>query len=133
MKPSLLLLPLLVFISACSTHYSVGHGHGYHHRNHVSVSGHSHGRGAGVVGALIVGGLIGHAISEANKEDESIRVRSKAEDELENGYPINPSKINTDAEKNRFYQQGKDGNCYLMENKAESVEVIAAVPKYICQ
>ena len=141
---SILALPIAIFLAGCSTHYSVSdHGH-RHHRSHVSVGvhGHSHGRGGEVLGALIIGGIIGHALSEANEQDEREKVRgrnSADNDELVNGYPLKNTRKSggvqpeKNSEQNRSYQLGQDGNCYLMEQKDKDVEIVAAVPKFSCQ
>ena len=139
---SFLALPIAIILIGCSTHYAVSdHGH-RHHRSHVSVGvhGHSHGHGGEVLGALIVGGLIGHALSEANEQSEREKAQSRNagdDDELVNGYPISGKSNGVQPEKNseqkRFYQLGQDGNCYLMEQKQNTVEIVAAVPKFSCQ
>lgn len=144
-NPSLIAVPVLFFTTACSTHYSVsGHSH-RHHRSHVSVGvhGHSHGSAGNVLGALIIGGLIGHALTEASHEKEEEkrlgRIRESSADSLENGYSIKQSetshevKPEKNSEQNRFYQLGQDGKCYLMEKKGESVEIVSAVPPFSCQ
>jgi hypothetical protein len=144
---SLLVAPILVFTTACSSHYSVSnHGHG-HHRNHVSVGVHgsSHGNAGGVIGALIVGGVIGHLLTEeANHENATsksnksvINKQLTAEDELVNGYTLEQKispKLEKNEEQNRFYKLGKDGKCYLMENANNGeVDIVSMVPEYSCQ
>ena len=61
-KISLLIFPLLILASGCSTRVSSTHG--YSHHNHVSVGVHGRSSGAALVGALIVGGIIGSIINE---------------------------------------------------------------------
>ncbi len=137
-----LVAPLLLLITACSSHYSAhgGHHRGHHHRSHVSVGVHSgHHGGAAVLGALIVGGVIGHILTEEahqNEVDKQMnRQKTSSQDELVNGYSISPKsqqKPEKNKEQDRFYQLGQDGNCYLMENKAESTQIVSLVPKYSC-
>lgn len=144
---TLLAAPVLLFLTACSSHYSAGHRHGYGHHSHgghvsVGVHGGHHGRGGAVIGALIVGGVIGHLLTEAaqNEETGSTGQQPKgntenAQDELVNGYPLKPQqkiKAELNEEQSQFYQLGEDGNCYLMKKVEQSVEVISAVPKYSC-
>ena len=79
-------------MTACSSHYSVaGHGNGHGHSNgHVSVGVHGSGKVKNVVGALLVGGMIGHLLTEqANDEEpkDASSKETKTEDELVNpGY-----------------------------------------------
>ena len=138
---SLFVVPILIFTTACSSHYSVSSHHHARHHGHVSVGVHSHSRGDGakVLGALIVGGLIGHALSEANKEEERVQRRvvtsDKQTDEMVNGYPIDSLQVQPEKneEQNRYYQIGQDGNCYLMESKKRKEQIVAAVPKFSCE
>jgi len=142
--PSLIVVPALLFTTACSTHYSVsGHSH-RHHRSHVSVGvhGHGHGHGGNVLGALIIGGIVGHALTAASQEAEEERKleeRNSSLHQMENGYTIEENKTSEgvkpekNSEQNRFYQLGQDGKCYLMEKKGDAVEIISAVPKFSCQ
>ncbi|MBV1910869.1 MAG: hypothetical protein KUG78_16335 [Kangiellaceae bacterium] len=108
-KISLLIFPLLILASGCSTRVSSTHG--YSHHNHVSVGVHGRSSGAAVVGALIVGGIIGSIINEnEHHKDEHDSTeqhgsnavegsyedyRSRSEDvtgnELTNGYSIESS------------------------------------------
>lgn len=148
---TVLLAPALLLISACSTHYAASGHHGYGHgRGHgqvsVGVHGRSHGHAGAVVGALVVGAVVGHLLTDAaNKKQRSGQVSSSTssrdhvaspEDELVNGYPIRKQQtqvLEKNIEQNKFYQLGKDGNCYLMENKGEEVIIISMVPAYSCQ
>ena len=141
---TLLLAPALIFITACSSHYSAHHG-GYHgHRGHVSVGvhGHGHGRGANVVGALVVGGIIGHLLTEASHDKHESRRAAVPEtssgtsdDELVNGYSLEEDtyKPEVNEEQNRYYQLGQDGNCYLMEDKGDESKIVTMVPKFSCR
>ncbi len=135
---SLSLAPILLLITACSSHYSVSSHSHRHHRSHVSVGVHGHGGGE-VLGALIVGGIIGHALSEAS-ENKSHDHNSVNDDELVNGYTVdkadnqNSNQVlpEKNAEQNRFYQLGQDGNCYLMEKEGDEVNIVSAVPQFSC-
>lgn len=138
MPITVLVAPLLLTLTACSSHYSAHSGHHRGHHGHISVHGGHHG-GAAVVGALIVGGVIGHILTEeANqkKQDSQIILQNKSsQDELVNGYPISPKtqqQAEKNSEQNRFYQLGQDGNCYLMEKTDDKVQIVSLVPKYSC-
>jgi len=100
--------PLLLLISGCSSYVSTHHGYGGH-GGHVSVGTHSRGSGAAVVGALIVGGIIGSMINEAEHEKEKSELqhatRQNSEgsqhdrnDELVNGYEIQLPEQDSEAE-----------------------------------
>ena len=93
-----LAVPLLLITSGCSSYVSTQHGYGGHH-GYVSVGTHSRGSGAAVVGALIVGGIIGSMINEAEHEKENAELQhtslensevsqDERNDELVNGYEI---------------------------------------------
>lgn len=136
--PSIFAVIVLLFTTACSTHYSV-HGHSHpHHRGNVTVGvhGHSHGRAGAVLGALVVGGVIGHMISEASDDDEPQRrvvVEKEYSDDTEsvvNGYEIDSHQ--TAPLDSRWYQRGKDGKCYLMESVDGTSQVVSLVPDYSC-
>lgn len=136
---SLLFAPILMLTTACSSHYSAS-SYG-HHRGHVSVSLHGghHSSSGDVLAALIVGGVIGHLLTEeAHKDNVSSQtVKQSRDDELLNGYPLSSKatiQIEKNSEQNRFYQSGKDKNCYLMERNDEgAVVIVAMVPKFSCQ
>ncbi len=139
---SLILVPVLLFITACSSHHRMGHGH-RHYRSHVSVGVHSghHMSGGDVVGALIVGGIIGHILTEAAHDDEphsnhvhttqkvTTMTVTTSEDELVNGYEIPKNQ-----ETNQWYEAGENGECYLMKKSQNvgKVKVISTVPHYMC-
>jgi len=152
---SLVLVPVLIFASGCSTRVSTGYGYDYGH--HTSVNVHGHGSAAGVVGALIVGGLIGAAINESKQnaekqqtEEASQNPPSNAQQELveaesnesstvakENEYQIvlaerNSKSQSTGNPKVQWYQYGKDGHCYLMGVDQGVTDVISAVPNNQC-
>lgn len=131
---SILVVPVLVFISACSTHYSASSHHHRHGHVSVGVHGHHHGKGATVLGALIVGGIIGHMLTEAAHEGERHQVAPplSEDDELVNGYPIEETTKAIPLEQQRYYQIGEDGLCYLMEDLDGDSKVVAMVPKYSC-
>jgi hypothetical protein len=149
LSASFLFAPIILLTTACSSHYAVSnHGHGHGHRsNHVSVGVHgsSHGNAGSVLGALIVGGVIGHILTEeANNDDKhsennqrQVNKRMSSEDELVNGYPIeskSTSKLEKNDEQNRFYQLGKDGKCYLMEKARNgTVDIVSMVPEFSCR
>ncbi len=153
---SLLFVPLLIVISGCATRVSTGYDTDYGHHSNVSVGVHGHGSGAGVVGALIIGGIIGSIITESKNEQENKQAeenankeREKASDELVNGYPIGKSRSTIETEHQaandyesamatkqseiQWYQYGKDGNCYLMGIEQGVTDVISAVPDKQCQ
>ncbi len=148
LSPSVLIVPLLVLITGCSSHVSSGYGYGHH--GHVSISGHGHGSGAAVVGALIVGGIIGTIIADsknqqANRQAEQAnnsQVQTGTQDELVNGYAIDNSQNDSETEYQtalaenqtnvQWYQYGKDGNCYLMGVDKGVTDVVSAVPKKKC-
>ncbi|MGX5202856.1 hypothetical protein [Aliikangiella sp. IMCC44632] len=146
---SLLLLPVLLLLTACSSHYRASSHHHHRHHSHLSVGVHGHSNAGKVLGALLIGGLIGHAISEAGHEhDEPEPVKSitqkvttttttTSEDELTNGYtlPSRSQSIKLSPEQKKWYQQGDDGNCYLMQtdtNSRADAQVVSAVPKSMC-
>ncbi|TQV87716.1 hypothetical protein [Aliikangiella coralliicola] len=143
---TLLLAPALIFITACSTHYSASSHHGYHHghRGHVSVGvhGHGHSRASDVVGALVVGGIIGHLLTEASHDDEPVQrvvtttSHSTSDEELVNGYSVGDEDgylPEVNSEQDRYYQVGQDGNCYLMEDKDGKDKIVTMVPKFSCR
>jgi len=152
-------VPLLLLTSGCSSYVSSQHGYSGHH-GHVSVGTHSRGSGAAVVGALIVGGIIGSMINEAEHEKEKTELQhaslensaatlGERNDELVNGYEIQESDINSEpntdedetvqqAVKNdsntvEWFQVGKDGNCYLMSVNAGVTNVVSVVEQSNCQ
>ena len=104
-------VPLLFLLVGCSTRVSTHHrhhNHEYRHHNHVSVGVHGRASGAGVLGALIVGGIIGSIIHDQQhqheediaQQDDLIEPQTTTEaGELANGYPLeeNPSHQNTQA------------------------------------
>ncbi|WP_444997210.1 hypothetical protein [Aliikangiella sp. IMCC44359] len=135
---SLLVVPLVITLSACSTHYRASSHHGYKHHRHghvsVGVHGHHHGRGGSILGALVVGGVIGHLLTEAHKKDahaEHVVVPSDEDDELVNGYTINDENELSEEQK-RWYQLGKNGKCYLMETINGKTDIISLVPINMC-
>lgn len=153
---SYLLVPALLLTSGCSTYVSNGYDYGYgHHRSHVSVGVHGHSSGAAVLGALIVGGIVGSIITDAkNKEeakqhgtnDEGLGKTSSqkdTQDELVNGYSVDNSQpmesqeyqaaVQSNESKIQWYQYGKDGNCYLMGIEKGVTDVISAVPANQCK
>lgn len=123
---------LLLILSGCSTHYAVDG----HHGSHVSVGVHGHGHGNGALGALIVGGVIGHVLTEA-AHDQAERLESS-----KGGAGATPEVINDEAsslkpevnpEQSRYYQSGQDGHCYLMEKKDGEVVIVSMVPRFSCE
>jgi len=153
-KISYLLAPLLVLSTGCSTRVSTHHGYGHH--GHVSVGVHGNKSGAAVVGALIVGGIIGSIITESKHEKEKQALANNSNQrksestggssELVDGYDIEDNSISEDHEKDNYdaqltkresqvqwYQAGKDGNCYLMGIDKGVTDVISAVPASRCQ
>ncbi len=93
-------VPLLFLLVGCSTRVSTHHrhhNHEYRHHNHVSVGVHGRASGAGVLGALIVGGIIGSIIhDQQHQHDHEIAQQDDLEEpqptteagELANGYSI---------------------------------------------
>lgn len=119
---SITLLTSLLLLSGCAGHYSTSSHHGsYGYSNHIGVGIHTHGRGNQVLGALVVGGVIGHLLTKsanANKTKKS-----------------STNKHNKTIDEQRlFYQLGEDGHCYLMEiDENEQVNVVAQAPDYSCR
>ena len=154
---STLIVSLLILTTGCSSHVSSGYGYDYGHHGHISVSGHGHNSGAAVVGALIVGGIIGTIIADSKNEQakqqalqvSSSRDQSGTQEELVNGYSIDNSRHqakSSDDDKTeyqtalannqsdvRWYQYGKDGNCYLMGVDKGVTDVVSAVPNKKCE
>lgn len=135
---SLLVAPVIIMLSACSSHYSASSHHGYnnHRHGHVSVgiNGHHRGRAGNLLGALVVGGVIGHLLTEASKKENSEVVHSTSSinndnDELLNGYPLDDELAD---EQKQWYQLGKDGNCYLMTSINGNADIVSLVPKNMC-
>ncbi|WDE03359.1 hypothetical protein SG34_018385 [Thalassomonas viridans] len=150
-----LLVPAILLATGCASHHG-GHHRG-HHGHYPPVSGHvsvhtgyyGHGNGGAVLGALIVGGIIGHVITEAAHEHEAEHEAEAAKKsrrskpstaqtpdgsnkkESEASATTGP-KVEKNSEQNKYYQLGKDDNCYLMEKKGEQVIIIAKVPRYPC-
>ena len=137
---TLLLAPIIMLTTACSSHYTASSHSRGHHNGHVSVGIHSghHGSSGSVLGALIIGGVIGHLLTEGANQKTEIKNQNKndsSEDELVNGYSISDELISNQSsvqaernnEQNRFYQLGKDENCYLME-KDENGELSCSLP-----
>lgn len=155
---SILFVPILVLASGCSTRVSSTHGHHYGHHNQVSVGIHGRSSGAGILGALIVGGVINSIIHDAEHHSEedlsnnSERQSRSKEDEIVNGYEISEvpmvkqEKDTFDSELEEFeqnqsqqakavewYQVGKDGNCYKMKVDNGITDILAAVPNSQCE
>ena len=110
-----------------------------------------------MVGALIVGGIIGTIIADSRNEQarqHSLQVssshdQSRTQDELVNGYSIDNSRQqakSSDGEETEYqtaiannqsdvqwYQYGKDGNCYLMGVDKGVTDVVSAVPNKKCE
>lgn len=147
----LLFIPLLVLTTGCATNLSSTHGYG--HQNYVSVD--THGNGAAVVGALIVGGIIGSILNdnEREKQDAAIKMaeqRAKATAELKNSaykeqrlsQKVNDTQqdviayretISLKQSEMQWYQLGKDGNCYLMSVNSGVTNIVSAVPTNKCK
>ena len=79
-----LLVPLMLS-SSCASHHS-GHHRSGHHGHYPPVSGHvsihsgHHGDGGVILGALILGGLIGHVITEASHEQDAAHEAKKTQE-----------------------------------------------------
>ena len=147
LKLSFLIFPLLLLSTGCSTHLSTNNGYGHGHRSsHISVGTHSRGNGAAVVGALIIGGIIGSIVNEnEHKEQEAAnemaKQRAEATSQLKNDsfrQQIQKENIEyreTLSSKNsemQWYQLGKDENCYLMSVNSGVTNIISAVPNGKC-
>jgi len=143
-KASILLFPLLMSLIGCSTRVSTHHGYGHH--GHVSLGVHGSKSDGAVVGALIVGGIIGSILTDAkNKEEAAMNQKVQADNssqssELVGGYSIQQDNQvdygNTAATREvntQWYQVGKDGNCYLMGIDKGVTDVISAVSSKLCQ
>lgn len=124
---------LLICLCACSTstHYTAHHGyHGRHSHSGVSVgvSGHSHGGSGAVLGALIVGGVIGHLLTRPAEDEQQHTQGANA------AQPKTKSvKAHADTEETqRFYQRGEDGVCYFMQRQGDEIVIISEVPDYSC-
>lgn len=110
---------LILLLSSCAGHYSASSHYNsrYGYSNHVGVGIHTHGRGSQVLGALAVGGLIGHLLTKsAENKKREVANRTRVYDE-----------------QNRFYQLGEDGNCYLMGRDGDQVNIITKVSKSFCR
>ena len=141
---SILIFPLLISLVGCSTRVSTHHGYGHH--GHVSVGVHGSKSDGAVVGALIVGCIIGSMIADAKNKEEmeahqrANRIPKSDASELEGGYPIEENhqvdygnqlperEVNT-----QWYQVGRDGNCYLMGIDKGVTDVISAVNNKLCE
>lgn len=95
-----ILLTLLVFITGCSIHGR--HHYGYRHSG-VHVHGHVHGRPSQVIGAIIAGAIIGHAIN-------AIIYRERDNEPL----PSNPG--------DQYYLLTKNGSCQWVEVNEDGFE-----------
>lgn len=90
-----------------------------------------------VLGALVVGGVIGHMIAESSDDKQGERrtvVRSEPTDDTDsvaNGYEISGQTKPKPVE-SRWYQVGQDGKCYLMESINGEGQVVSVVPDYSC-
>ena len=141
---SLLLVPILIATTGCATSVSTSHGYGHH--NHVSVGSSGRGNGAAVVGALIVGGIIGSIVKEnEHKEQEEAnemaKQRANATAELQkNSHRVKTHDENIEYRETlsskqsemQWYQLGKDENCYLMSVSSGITNIISAVPIQKC-
>lgn len=143
------LFPLLIFASGCSTHVSTRHGYDYGHRGHLDVGVHGNSKGAAVVGALIVGGIIGSIITEAENEKkladqnkqhnslESNRILSNnnaLQSENFENQPISyEEKLATNSTVVEWFQVGKDGECYLMSVSNGVTDVVSHTDAKNCE
>jgi len=125
LKISYLLVPLLILTTGCSTHISSVHDYDYGHRGHMSVGVHGNKSGAAVVGALIVGGIIGSAINESKHQKEKQALANKSNQrkskstggssELVDGYAIEEGSMNNHSEKNHLVNPNKEIEDYGTE------------------
>jgi len=135
-SPGILLVPILLLITGCSSHGSSGYGYGYGHRGHVSVGVNGHSTGAAVVGALIVGGVIGAIIADSKNQQAKQQVKqanilqNQSGTQNETEYQAALSNTQSDIQ---WYQYGKDGKCYLMGVDKGVTDVVSAVPKKKCE
>ncbi|WP_144395488.1 hypothetical protein [Pleionea sediminis] len=102
---------LILFVTGCSIH--ARHGYGYHHSG-VHVHGHVHGKPSRVIGALIAGAIIGHAIN-------SMIYRERENDDL----PKTPG--------DQYYLITKDGTCHWVEIDDDGIETRQQVDYQYCE
>lgn len=121
---SLLLVPFLLLTLGCSTRISHHHGydHGHRSHNHVSVGVRSNRSGAAVIGALVVGGIIGSIIADSEHEKQHAR-----EDALNSSEDI----VQQDAQGSNDVGDSQDLSDNIDEQSAPlSAEERAAVEQY---
>lgn len=94
------------------------HIHEYYVEEHY-VESHDD---ADVLGALILGGLIGHVLTKEAKPSTKTQTAPRQA-------KLNRKKVDP----NQYYQSGNDGNCYLMKKNGQTVSIISMVPKHSCQ
>jgi hypothetical protein len=153
---SFIIAPLLILLMGCSTRISHHHGYDYGHggHNHVSVGVRSGKSGAAVIGALVVGGIIGSIIADSEHEKQHAREQALSSDEhdvVESDSDISEAHetATTQAQqqtmdeynqqqakqqsKIQWYQLGKDGLCYLMGIEQGVTNVISTAESNSCE
>jgi len=144
MRPSQLLSCILgltlTLLLGCSSR--AGYYAHPHHHSHVSVNVHGHAHSssaAAVVGALIIGGVIGHALAEAEQQQampadnvDSPYPSQTNSDAVVNGYPLEPQESPRRIGE-IWYQQGQDGHCYLLQATEQGEDVVMMVPDKRCR
>ena len=138
---SILLLSIFLILQSCTAMVSSEHNTGHHRHNRVSVGIHSHGSGGGL-GALIVGGIIGAIINEASHtSNEKQLEKKKLEEKQTEEKLIKEQKIQESADRERltsnsqvtkWYQLGKDKQCYEMQTQSGITDVLASVDIKYC-
>jgi hypothetical protein len=142
---SLLVVLFLMITTGCATSVSTSHGYGHH--NHISVGTHGRSNGAVVVGALIVGGIIGSIVKEnEHKKQEQAKnmavQRAKATAELRSVSTRQKTQIesieyretlSSRKSEMQWVQLGKDNNCYLMSVNNGVTNIVSAIPIQKCE
>jgi hypothetical protein len=114
----LLIVASLALASAANAGQRYGHYRGGHH-------GH-HGNGGEIAGALIVGGLIGHVLTQRRYAEprpvyRTVYVESTSQPIRSYSQPI------------RSYRRESDGSCYLINYRDNGDQVATVVPRMNCE
>jgi len=140
LKKLVLLSAILVFLNGCTAMVSSKHQKGHHSHNRVSVGVHA--QGSGGLGALIIGGIIGAIINEASHESKEKQLeKKKLEDKLLEKKILKAQSIQdnldrerliSDSQVTKWYQMGKDRQCYEMQTQSGITDVLAPVDIKYC-
>ncbi|PHS17120.1 MAG: hypothetical protein COA86_10725 [Kangiella sp.] len=140
LKKLVLLSAILVFLNGCTAMVSSKHNKGHHSHNRVSVGVHA--QGSGGLGALIIGGIIGAVINEASHESkENQLAKKKLEDKLAKEERLKAQRIQDNSDRERiisgsqvtkWYQLGKDRQCYEMQTQSGITDVLTSVDIKYC-